>query len=159
MPSDNDSNAGDQEGIPSVRGDDAAFNSPSTRTGMPEQAEAPMPEIMASSTCDPVDNARRRLFEAHEPFHEPASLACCGSSGSCTGPVLLEDLHSHAPAAGAEEPGADVPNAELALEALLNHPPKSSIWPVHQPHATGLDCTPMPQPAHNCEPEWEHSAV
>ena len=160
VPGDNDySNAGDQEGISSARGADAAFNSPSTPTGMPEQAETPMPEIIGSATCDPIDNARRRLSAAHEPFHEPASLACCGSSGPCTGPVLLEDLHSHAPAAGADEAGGDVLNAELELEALLHHPPKSSIWPVHQPHATGFECAPMPQPTPNCEPEWEHSAV
>ncbi|WFD34382.1 hypothetical protein MCUN1_001221 [Malassezia cuniculi] len=55
------------------------------------QAASPSPASSPVDMCSPVSNAKKSLRASHEPLPESASLACCGSSEACTGPVLTGD--------------------------------------------------------------------
>lgn len=55
----------------------------------PAAAESPASSPLG--TCSPINTAQWTLQASHEPLQDSASLACCGSSDSCTGPVLTEE--------------------------------------------------------------------
>lgn len=55
---------------------------------------ADSPRSSPQSTCSSVSNAQSGLRAAHEPLTDGATIACCGASGQCTGPVLVGDAPS-----------------------------------------------------------------